>query len=183
MSEHAAGSSGTITSAAWWKAASIRALRTAITVALPYLGGAALFGSVPWLSILSAAALGYVLSLVTSLAGISETSSQETPVWLALLERTTKTLAQAIAAGIGNVLLFQDVPWSTVVQAAVLAGLGSLLLGVLGFLPESSESLPGAPVDVTQAAAPVFNFSVVAPNRPSAPGDPEQPAAGVPPSV
>jgi len=170
--------SNTITSGAWWKAAVIRGLRTALVIAVPYLGGASLLG-IPWLTIASAAGLGFVLSLVTSLAGIAEASGSTQPVWLALLERVTKTAAQAIASGVGTALLFQDVPWSTVLQAAAIAALGSLLIGVLGFLPEStlSDPLPAVIGQVTNV------HTDAAPASAPAPADPKQPAAGTPPGA
>jgi hypothetical protein len=169
--------STTITSASWWKAAAIRALRTALVVAIPYVGGASLTG-IPWAAVGSAAALAAVLSLVTSLAGIAEAAGAVQPIWLALLERTTKTAAQAIVSGVGTALLFQDVPWSTVLQAAAIAALGSLLIGVLGFLPEST--LTGTPLEpaTVEVGTPVTsNTPAIVP----APADPKQPAAGTPP--
>lgn len=129
----------TITNPTWWKAALFRALRTAIVIAVPYVGGASLLG-VPWATAASTAGLGFVLSLATSLAGISEAAGVKVPVWVALLERVTKTVAQALVSGVGTALVFQDVHWSTVGQAALIAGLGSLLLGVLGLLPETKLS-------------------------------------------
>ncbi|WP_349862696.1 hypothetical protein [Leifsonia sp. WHRI 6310E] len=142
MSKHVlAALSSPLFTAAWWKAASLRALRTAVTIAIPYLGTAILFSGVPWLSILSAAALGYIASLVTSLAGIPEAAGKTIPAWLALLERTVKTVAQGIAVGIGNAVLFTDVHWSTILQAALISGLGSLLIGVLGYLPEAASPI------------------------------------------
>lgn len=128
----------TVTSAAWWKAALIRAVRTALVIAVPYVGGGVI-AHVPWLAAASAAGLGFILSLLTSLVGLPELAGK-VPVWLALLERVTKTIAQSLLTGIGTVALFQSVDWTTALQAALLAGLGSLLLGVLGFLPESTNT-------------------------------------------
>lgn len=167
-----------ITSPAWWKAAAIRGLRTAITIAIPYFGAATLFGEVPWLSVASVAGLGFVLSLLTSLAGISEVDGTTVPVWLALLERVTKTVAQAFVAGIGTTVLFQDVNWSVIAQSALIAGLGSLLLAFLAKLPEAADPIvlpviPGAvePLPILSSTPAVVT-----------PADPNQPAAGVPPA-
>jgi hypothetical protein len=134
-----------LTSPEWWKAAAIRGGRTAIMIALPYLGAAALISGVPWLSIVSAAALGFVASLLTSLAGLTEAVGEKVPLWLALLERVTKTVAQALAAGIGSAVLFENVDWAVIGQAALIAGLGSLLLGVLTRLPEAAIVPVAAP--------------------------------------
>lgn len=170
--------SSTITSASWWKAAVIRALRTALVIAVPYVGGASLLG-IPWATVGSAAGLGALLSLVTSLFGIAEASGSPKPIGLALLERVTKTAAQAIASGVGTAVLFQDVPWSTVLQAAAIAALGSLLIGVLGFLPESTLTDAGTATPDLPA-----NITVVTSADPAAVADAvAKHSAGVPPSA
>lgn len=123
-----------LASSAWWKAAVLRALYTAIAIVLPYLGGA-LLADVPWVTAASAAALGFVASLATSLAGLPEAEGTNLPWWLAAVERVAKTFAQALAAGFLGATLLSDVPWSTVVQAALIAALTSLLRLVLATLP------------------------------------------------
>jgi hypothetical protein len=125
----------TITTTAWWKNAALRALYTAVAVAIPYLGGA-LLTDVPWLTIGSAAALGFIASLATSLAGIPEAVGVALPWWLAAVERVVKTFAQALLAGFVGATLLTDVPWSTVLQAAALSALVSLLRLILATLPK-----------------------------------------------
>lgn len=125
----------TILTREWWKAAGLRALRTAGALAVPYLGGS-LLGAVPWLTILSAAALGAVLSLLTSLVGIP--SSTGAPLWVTLLEKSVKTFAQALVTGIGNAVLFQAVDWSVIVQTAAIATLVTVLLVVVGTIPDAN---------------------------------------------
>ncbi|WP_434315826.1 hypothetical protein [Leifsonia sp. P73] len=169
-----------ITSPSWWKAAAIRGARTAVTIALPYLLSAAVFTDVPWLSVGSAAGLGFIASLITSLAGLPEVNGKAVSVWLALLERVTKTFAQGLAVGIGNAVLFQNVHWTIVLQAAAIAALGSLLLGVLSNLPEVPASvlpvLVDAPVNTGSSVKDAVAAAVVTP------ADPSQPAAGTPPA-
>lgn len=123
-----------LTNRTWWKAALLRALYTAIAIVLPYLGGA-LLADVPWITAVSAAALGFLASLATSLAGLPEAEGTNLPWWLAAVERVAKTFAQALAAGFFGATLLSDVPWSTVVQAALIAALTSLLRLVLATLP------------------------------------------------
>jgi len=182
MSKHVLAALGSaLFTIAWWKAAALRGVRTSVVIVLPYLGTAVLFTGVPWASVGSAAALGFVASLITSLAGLPEAAGSKVPVWLALTERTTKTVAQGIAVGIGNAVLFSDVHWSTILQAALISGLGSLLLGVLGFLPEADDPTPPALAEITNVhvtGAPVFPTVPV-----PTPADPGQPAAGVPPAT
>lgn len=133
-----------LTNPTWWKAAALRGLYTALAIALPYVGGA-LLTEVPWLTIVSAAALGFVASIATSLAGLPEASGVNLPWWLAAVERTVKTFAQALAAGFIGAVLLTDVAWSTVVQAALISALTSLVRLVLATLPAG----PTAPT-VTQ---------------------------------
>lgn len=65
----------------WIKAALIRALKTAAQTAiaaLPVTGF--LIGEVNWLAVLSMAAGGFVLSMLTSLAGIPEADEGRSPL-------------------------------------------------------------------------------------------------------
>lgn len=146
---------------AWWKAAAIRAGRTAILIALPYLG-AVYFTQIPYLTIISAAALGFILSIGTSLLGLAEVSGATQPWWYATLERVVKTFAQAVVSGIGTTLLFQDVDWSTILQAAAIAAAGNLLYAIVANLPEAPNPvaqtlLPAkAPGDLNITAVPVI---------------------------
>lgn len=139
--------SGTITTVSWWKAAALRALYTALAIALPYVGGA-LVSDVPWLTIGSAAALGFIASLAASLAGLPEVVGNDLPWWLAAVERVGKTFGQALVAGFLGATLLSDVAWSTVLQAAALSALASLLRLVLATLRadptiDAGTSVPG----------------------------------------
>jgi hypothetical protein len=123
-----------LTKITWWKAAALRGVYTALAIALPYLGGA-LIADIQWLTILSAAALGFVTSIVTSLAGLPEVVGNDLPWWLAAVERTVKTFAQALASGFVGATLLTDVAWSTVVQFALISALTSLVRLILATLP------------------------------------------------
>lgn len=52
----------------FWYAAGIRALRTCAQTALATIGSAALLSEVNWVMVLSASALGGILSILTSIA-------------------------------------------------------------------------------------------------------------------
>lgn len=144
-----------LTDPLWWKAAAIRAVYTAIAIALPYFGGS-LITAVPWLTVASVAALAAIASLATSLAGLPEAEGVELPWWLAGVERTAKTFGQALAAGLLGAVLLTDVDWSFVLQAAALAAFVSLLRLVLATLPADPTSeltvIETAPVDVLSEA-------------------------------
>jgi hypothetical protein len=138
----------TITSGDWWKAAAARAFRTAAVVAIPYLP-VALSGA-EYLVLASAFGMGFVLSILTSLAGIAEVEGQEVPWWYATLSRVVKTVAQALVAAVGSAVLFTDVNWSTIPALVVSSAIGSLLLAVVKQLPEAPT-----PVAPPSGATPV----------------------------
>lgn len=123
-----------LASSIWWKDASRRALYTAIAIALPYLG-ASLIADVPWLTVLSAALVGFISSLATSLAGLPETVGVDLPWWLAALERVVKTFFQGLAAGLVGAVLVTDVDWLFILQASLLSAATSLLRLILATLP------------------------------------------------
>lgn len=66
-----------ITSADWWKAAGIRALRTVAQTALATIGTTALLQDVNWVAVISASILAGILSLLTSLSGLPEVKEEE----------------------------------------------------------------------------------------------------------
>lgn len=140
----------TITSSVWWRTAALRALYTALAIALPYLGGA-LISTVPWITTGSAAALGFIASLLTSLAGLPEAIGVDLPWWLAAVERVGKTFAQALLSGFVGATLLSDVAWTTVLQAAALAALTSLVRLIMATLPKDPTAVrkPVDPAELT----------------------------------
>jgi len=123
-----------LTSLAWWKAALVRAAYTAIAIAIPYIA-AVQFADVPWLMVASAAAVGAILSVATSLFGLPESNGTDLPWWLAALERVAKTFGQSLAAGLTGATFLADVDWTIVLQAALGAAFISLLRLILATLP------------------------------------------------
>ncbi|WP_374978084.1 holin [Microbacterium trichothecenolyticum] len=124
-----------LASALWWKDAGLRALYSAVAIALPYLAATQLVAEVSWLTVISAGALGAVASLATSVAGLPEVEGVDLPWWLAAVERVVKTFGQALAAGLLGAVLLTDVEWGVVLQASALAALVSLLRLILATLP------------------------------------------------
>ena len=61
----------------WFKAAGIRAIKTAAQAAIGIIGAAAVMGDVNWVLVVSGAGLAAILSLLTSLAGLPEVSTDE----------------------------------------------------------------------------------------------------------
>lgn len=60
----------------WIKAAGIRAVKTVAQAAIAGIGAAAAMGQVDWKYVLSASALAGVISILTSVAGIPEATSE-----------------------------------------------------------------------------------------------------------
>ena len=56
----------------WLKAAGIRAIKTVAQTAVGVIGASALISEVNWLTVVSAAGLAGVVSLLTSVAGLPE---------------------------------------------------------------------------------------------------------------
>lgn len=124
-----------LTNRTWWRAALVRALYTAITIAIPYLGGSML-AEIPWNALALAAGFGFVSSLVTSLAGLPEAVGTDLPWWLAAVERIVKTFFQALGAGLTGAVFLTDVDWPFALQSALIAAGLSLLRLILATLPQ-----------------------------------------------
>jgi hypothetical protein len=123
-----------LTNPIWWKDAALRGLYTAVAIAVPYIGGSLIAG-VPWLTAASAAAVGFIASLATSLFGLPEVAGVDLPWWLAAVERVVKTFFQAVASGLVGATLLSDVDWPTILQASLIAALLSLFRLILATLP------------------------------------------------
>lgn len=123
----------------WWKAAGLRAARTAVVIAIPYLP-ASYTGQVPYLALASSALLGAILSFLFSLGGLAEAKGETHPLWYSIADRVVKTIAQALIAGIGTSVLVQNVDWPTLANIAITSGFGSLLLALLAGLPEAGTA-------------------------------------------
>jgi hypothetical protein len=61
----------------WFKAASIRALKTLAQTAVATIGAAAVISEVDWPTVASAAVLAAILSYLTSIAGLPELDQEE----------------------------------------------------------------------------------------------------------
>lgn len=134
----------------FWRSALIRATRTALVLAIPYFGGVLLV-EIPWLAVLSAAGFGFVLSILTSLAGLVEAGGGQVSWWYAILERVTKTAAQGLITAVGTATMFEQVSWDLAFQAAAIAAMSTLLLGFITRLPEA-DTLPSAVQPTTEVS-------------------------------
>lgn len=152
-----------ITDLTWWKAAAARAFRTAAVVAIPYVPVAASIDM--YLILASAFGMGFVLSILTSLAGIAEASGEDQPWWYATLSRVVKTVAQALVTAVGSAALITDIDWSTIPALVISSAVGSLLLAVVKQLPEAPTPVVSPTAEVTPveivAVSPDAGSSVV----------------------
>ncbi|KTS09029.1 holin [Microbacterium testaceum] len=163
-----------LTNPTWWADAGKRAAYTALVVAVPYLG-ASLLADIPWVTVLLTAALAFLASIVTSLAGLPEVEGVNLPWWLAAVERVVKTFAQSLAAGFVGATLITDVDWAFVLQAALIAALGSLVRLILATLPADPTRVPidagtataGTVVNITTLATPAEIAAAVDPHNPA----------------
>lgn len=56
----------------WFKAAGVRAIKTVAQTAVGVIGASAMISDVNWITVVSAAVLAGVVSLLTSVAGLPE---------------------------------------------------------------------------------------------------------------
>jgi hypothetical protein len=172
----------------WWKAALIRAARTAGVIATPYVA-TVFYTTGDWLLALSAAGFGALGSIVTSLIQIpTEAQGVKVAWWYSIFERSVKTIAQALVTVFGTASMFEQVDWSQAPALIATALVGTWLLAGLGFLPETEGKVPMAAPQVPttvvneageaeQAAIPVV--AAVEAQAEQAPAyDPEHPDPG-----
>lgn len=129
-----------LTSATWWRAASARALRTAISVLIPLIASTTILG-VDWALVGSAFALAIIGSYVTSLAGLKELTTEGVSRLRAIVVRVVKQFAQTLVGFIGASALLHEVDWSNALLIAATSAVVTLLQGVLTALPEEEVVL------------------------------------------
>ena len=61
----------------WFKAAGIRAVKTLAQTAAAGIGVSATLGAVPWVTVISTAVTAAILSLLTSVAGLTDIDNKE----------------------------------------------------------------------------------------------------------
>lgn len=61
----------------WFKAASVRAIKTMAQAAIGVIGSSVVVSSVDWKMVVSASVVAGVVSLLTSIAGIKEVKAKE----------------------------------------------------------------------------------------------------------
>lgn len=66
-----------LTSAKWWKAAGVRAIKTMAQAALAIIGASTIITEVNWAVVGSATVMAGLCSILTSIAGLPETKESE----------------------------------------------------------------------------------------------------------
>lgn len=128
-----------ILTAAFWRAAGLRAIYTVLAAAVPLLPPLVGGGWPEVRQALMALALAALLSITTSWASIPELGAGRSR-WAALIDRTVRTFGQVLAAALAAAITLADVQWSTLLAQAGVAALITLIRAVLDELPE----VPGA---------------------------------------
>lgn len=134
-----------ITSASWWKAAGARALRTAVSVAIPFFMAGELL-NIDWILVASTVGLAVILSVVTSLAGLKEVTGETVPRHIALGIRAIKQFAQTLVSYIGAAVLVTDVDWKAGLFLALSSTIVTILQSLVLALPEAENKFADDPV-------------------------------------
>ena len=66
-----------LTDKKWWKAAGVRAVKTAAQAAIATIGASTMITGTNWIMVASATAMAGILSLLTSVAGLPEVEEKE----------------------------------------------------------------------------------------------------------
>ena len=131
---------------AFWRAAGGRALRTALTVLTPWVPAVITAGVAGDWSVALAAgsstALAVVVSGAHSLLLLPELTGATVPLWRALLNRAARQAGHVLVATIAGAQLLTDVDWRTLAIQGAASVIGTVLLGVLARLPETTTPTP-----------------------------------------
>lgn len=126
----------------WWKAAGIRVLKTFAQAAVGLIPAAVTIAEVDWLTVLYSAALAAVLAFLTAFAGLPEVDGEKYGKVRAALYRAIRTVAQTAIGMIPAAATIVTVDWKTVLSAAVLAGIVSILMTVANLAVPEAEAKP-----------------------------------------
>ena len=106
-----------------------RAARTALQVILGYLLTAGTIGGVDWTTAGLAAVFAVIVSVLQAAVDLP---SMHHLGWLAeVLGRALRTFAQTALGSVGAATLLTDVAWGTVLSAAALAALVSVVTSII----------------------------------------------------
>lgn len=124
-----------------------RTLRTMLQVFTGYLVTANTLGGVDWRTGILAAGLAGALAMLQGLVDLPTIGG----VWGDILGRALRTAAQtALASVAANAALLTDIPWPTVLTAAGLAAVTSVMTSLIA-LPIGPASVKGTPEIVGHA--------------------------------
>jgi len=106
-----------------------RAARTALQVVLGYLMAAGTIGGVDWTTAGLAAVFAVIVSVLQAAVDLP---SMHHLGWLAeVIGRALRTFAQTALGSVGAATLLTDVAWGTVLSAAALAALVSVVTSII----------------------------------------------------
>lgn len=125
----------------WWKAAGLRVLKTFAQAAVGLIPAAVTIAEVDWLTVFYSAALAAVLAFLTAFAGLPEVDGTKYGKVRAALYRAIRTVAQTAIGMIPAAATIVTVDWKTVLSAAVLAGIVSVLMTVANLAVPEAETI------------------------------------------
>ena len=122
-----------------WVAIGQRVGRTALITFASFLTVSGGIENVDWIAAGSTTLLTALLAFLTASVTLPEHEGKPQSKWVAVLSRTWKTFAQTLIGAIGPAVLITDVSWTSALSIAAAAALGTALLAVVSFLPETAE--------------------------------------------
>jgi hypothetical protein len=123
-----------------------------LQVFVGYLVAAHTIGGVDWRTAVLAALFAIAISLLQGMVDLPQITVLG--VWGDILGRAFRTAAQVALGSVGaNVVLITEVPWATVLSAAALAGLTSVVTSLIA-LPVGPADVKGTPEIVGARPAP-----------------------------
>jgi len=141
----------------WWAAAGTRCIKTGAQAALGTIGAsAAVIGQVNWEVVAGAAALAAVVSLLTSLEGLPEVSTETTTALTPAAATTTSDETTSTSKVIGTVTV--DVPVVATAEAATTAE------------ADTTTAIDATTTDTETAAGTTETPAVATPSVPAATG-------------
>lgn len=119
------------------KFTALRALRTMLVALVGVISASALITDIDWAYAISVSLFAGLVAVLTAMVDLPEVDGEGKSKVLAIVIRGIKTFGQSVIAAIpAGALTLSEVPWGLALNSAIVATLGTVLLGVIMALPE-----------------------------------------------